>query len=114
MCVQNFVGLISWVLLAHEKLVATRRKFLRLGYACIHARSYACMEVHARSYVCPFVYVPLCLVVSVVCCDFKLFLSRRVMINSAMHADASSRATSRNSIAIILHAECTAAASTKS
>ena len=48
-----------------------------------------------------------------VSCDFNPFLSRQVhvIIDSAMLEVANSRATTRNSIAIVLHAGCTAAAS---
>ena len=59
-------------------------------------------------------YIPSCLVVSDVCFDFNPFLRRQVIIHSAMEAEANSRATARNSIATILHAESTdAAASSK-
>ena len=44
-------------------------------------------------------------------CDFNSFLLWQVITHSAMQVEADSTVTTRNSIAIVLHAECTAAAS---
>ena len=44
-------------------------------------------------------------------CDFNPFLMRQVITHSAMQVEVDSIATTRNSIAIALHAGCTAAAS---
>ena len=46
-----------------------------------------------------------------ICCDFNPFLLRQVITHSAMQAKANNSVNIINSIAIVLHAGCTAASS---
>ena len=78
---------------------------LQVGmYICIHL-----VTVCSHNYIC----IPSFLEVSDFGCGINPFLRRQITMNNAMQAEASSRATTRNSIAIVLHADCPAASSTK-
>ena len=74
------------------------------------------MNVYAYACSCKYICLPSFLMVCNVGCDFNPPLLRQVhiTIDSAMQAVANSRATTRNSIAIVLHAASTAAASSES
>ena len=73
-------------------------------YVCI----YLLMYVYCCNDSC---IIPSFLMICTISCDFNPFLLRQVITHSAMQVQANSRATTRNSNAIILHAGCTAAAS---
>ena len=86
---------------------------------CIYRYMYACiyLVINVRKYVCScnyvYIHVPSFLVVSDFGCGINPFLRRQIMMESATQVEASSRATTRKSIAIVLHADCPAASSTK-
>ena len=90
-------------------------------YVCMHLQVYVwiyvCMYlvVNVHMYVCScnYICIPSFLEVSDFGCGINPFLRRQIMMDSAMLAEANSRATTRNSIAIIFHADCPAASSTK-
>ena len=77
-------------------------------YGFMYVSIYYCVYIFCCSNKC---IIPFLLMVCTIFCDFNPFLLRQVITHSAMQVQANSRATTRNSIAIVLHAGCTAAAS---
>ena len=76
-------------------------------HVCTYLSTHYCMSVVVILHVC----IPCCFSVCDICCDFNPFLLRQVITHSTMQVDANNRATTRNSIAIVLQAGCIAAAS---
>ena len=84
---------------------------------CMYICMYVCiyLDINVRMYVCSrnYICIPSFLEVSDFGCGINPFLRRQIMMDSSMQAVASSRATTRNSIAIVLHADWPSASSTK-